>query len=375
MRYAIVLFLAIFLSIGVWYVRWYHAPHFPPPSSQTNSSTPTSADIAKTTIIAENLDTPWGLVFLPDGNILVTERPGRVRIIEKGVLSPTPVLSISTIKELGEGGLLGITLDPKFSDNHQVYLYYTYSSSGSTVYNKVVRMTYKDASLTDENVLVDDIPSSSNHDGGRIKFGPDGYLYVTTGDAENPSQAQNKSALNGKILRMTTDGKVPPGNPFGTFVYSYGHRNSQGLAWDSAGNLWATEHGRSSPLSGFDEINLVKSGLNYGWPVIQGDETKSGMETPSINSGPTTTWAPSGMAYLNGSLFFGGLKGQALYEAVLDGTKIKELKTHLQNQFGRIRDVVVGPDTMLYITTSNEDGRGTPTAGDDKVIRINPTKL
>lgn len=371
MRYAIVVILAIILGIGVWYVRFSHAP---PSPSASSSPQPTQPGADRVTVIAENLDTPWALAFLPNGSILLTERPGRVRLIENGHLSPTPVLELPNVKEIGEGGLLGLALDPKFSSNHFVYLYYTYGENGSLITNRVVRMIYENNTLSQEKVLVDAIPSSSNHDGGRIKFGPDGNLYVTTGDAQSPSQAQDKNTLNGKILRMTTEGKPAPGNPFGTLVYSYGHRNPEGLAWDTSGNLWETEHGRSVPLSGLDEINLIKPGQNYGWPVIQGDEKKPGMQSPILNSG-SNTWAPAGMAYLNGSLFFGGLRGQALYEAVLDGTTVKELKTHLSGEFGRIRDVVLGPDNLLYITTSNEDGRGTPQSGDDKIIKVNPQKL
>jgi glucose/arabinose dehydrogenase len=359
MRYLIVLVLAIFLGIGVWYVRFFHAPRYISLESSSSTPIPSPAPTGQFSIVAENLDTPWALAFLPGGDMLITERPGRVRIVTNGRLSSKPVWTVPQIKEFGEGGLLGITADPKFSDNHFVYLYYTYNASSTTVYNRVVKMTYENSVLSNEQVLVNAIPSSSNHNGGQIKFGPEGYLYVTTGDAESPSQAQDKNTLNGKILRMTTDGKPAPGNPFNTLIYSYGHRNPEGLAWDTAGNLWETEHGRSIPVSGLDELNIINSGQNYGWPIIQGNQT----------------WAPAGMVFLNGSLFFGGLKGQAVYEAVLDGTKVKEVTAHLQRKFGRIRDVEVGPDGFLYITTSNNDSRGTPQAGDDKILKINPNYL
>jgi glucose/arabinose dehydrogenase len=374
MRYLIVLVLAIFLGIGVWYVRFFHAPRYISLESSSSTPIPSPAPTGQFSIVAENLDTPWALAFLPGGDMLITERPGRVRIVTNGRLSSKPVWTVPQIKEFGEGGLLGITADPKFSDNHFVYLYYTYNASSTTVYNRVVKMTYENSVLSNEQVLVNAIPSSSNHNGGQIKFGPEGYLYVTTGDAESPSQAQDKNTLNGKILRMTTDGKPAPGNPFNTLIYSYGHRNPEGLAWDTAGNLWETEHGRSIPVSGLDELNIINSGQNYGWPIIQGNQTAPGMQRPILNSG-STTWAPAGMVFLNGSLFFGGLKGQAVYEAVLDGTKVKEVTAHLQRKFGRIRDVEVGPDGFLYITTSNNDSRGTPQAGDDKILKINPNYL
>jgi glucose/arabinose dehydrogenase len=235
-------------------------------------------------------------------------------------------------------------------------------------------MTYQNGQLTNEVIIIDKIPGSSNHNGGRIKFGPDNLLYITTGDAESPSQAQDTNALGGKILRVTDDGKVPQDNPFNNLIYTYGHRNPQGLAWDIDGRLWATEHGRSGILSGLDEINLIEKGKNYGWPIIQGNETKTGMETPKLNSGPYTTWAPAGATFIKNSLLFGGLRGSALYEAVINGTSIT-LKEHLKNEFGRIRDVVLGPDNLLYISTSNRDGRGIPGSLDDRIIKINPAKL
>ncbi|MCH7902636.1 PQQ-dependent sugar dehydrogenase, partial [archaeon] len=197
---------------------------------------------------------------------------------------------------------------------------------------------------------------------------PDGYLYITVGDAGKSDLAQNIDSLAGKILRLSDDGSIPLDNPFGNAVYSYGHRNPQGLAWDDKDQLWSTEHG---PF-GFDELNLIKKGKNYGWPIIKGDETKVGMESPIVHSGPNETWAPAGMAYLDGSLFFGGLRGESLYEAkILSQNKIS-LKSHFRLNFGRIREVVLGYDDYLYISTSNTDKRGNPNPNDDKIIRINP---
>lgn len=336
---------------------------------------PSGIETTQITVIAENLNTPWGIVFLPDKSILVTERPGKIRLIDaNGNLQSEPVASFNKVRNIGEGGLLGITLHSLFSTNNYVYLYYTYSGSEGNTLNRVVRMTYQNKQLTDEQIIVDKIPGSSNHNGGRIKFGPDGFIYITTGDAENPSQAQDTNALGGKILRVTDVGKPASGNPFNNLVYSYGHRNPQGLAWDSREQLWATEHGRSGIQSGLDELNLIEKGKNYGWPEIAGDETETGMETAKLHSGPSTTWAPAGAAFIKNSLFFGGLRGQTLYEAMRDGDKIT-LKEHFKGKFGRIRDVVLGPDNFLYITTSNRDGRGNPTASDDKIIKINPSEL
>ena len=205
-----------------------------------------------------------------------------------------------------------------------------------------------------------------------LAFGPDGYLYVTTGETGQSDLAQDTNSLAGKILRVASDGQIPADNPFSNAVYSYGHRNSQGLAWDDNGQLWATEHGRSGLQSGYDELNLITKGANYGWPAIQGDESSPGMVAPVANSGPDETWAPAGLAYWDHSLFFGGLRGSTLYEAkILPGNKL-ELIGHFRNQLGRIRAVVAGPDGFLYISTSNTDGRGQPKGGDDKILRVNP---
>jgi len=319
---------------------------------------------ARFSTVAENLEIPWALTFLPDNRILVTERPGRVKIVnQNGNLALAA--TISSVKHIGEGGLLGIALHPNFKENSFVYLYYTYSGSGNNTLNRVARYKLENNQLINEEIIVNEIPGASNHNGGRIKFGPDNMLYITTGDAQNPSQAQNRNSLAGKILRVTDEGSPAPGNPFGNLVYSFGHRNPQGLAWDR-NKLWATEHGPSTR----DEVNLIETGKNYGWPEIEGDEKKSGLENPVLNSG-SDTWAPSGAAFYQGSVFFGGLRGSALFEKTADN----KLEEHFKNEFGRIREVVLGPDNYLYITTSNRDGRGLVKPGDDKIIRIDPGQL
>lgn len=350
-------------------------PNPPPIKIDTQIAKP-STDTSTVTTIAEGFDTPWAIAFVPaspaggPNNLLVTERSGRVRVITDNKLQAEPVANLTKVKEIGEGGLLGIATHPHFSSNHFVYLYYTNSEGGDNTLNRVVRMTYDNSQLIKEQIIVDNIPVASNHNGGRIKFGPDGYLYITTGDAENPSQAQNTNVLGGKILRVTDEGQMAPGNPFDNLVYSYGHRNPQGIAWDADGRLWETEHGPS----GNDEINLIEIGRNYGWPEIQGSQTKSGMETPIRYSG-STTWAPAGSTFVNNSLFFGGLRGQTLYEAVIQDGQVIEFREHFKREFGRIREVILGPDNMLYITTSNKDGRGSPAESDDRVIKINPQGL
>lgn len=339
--------------------------------SDSDSIIPTISQTPLITVIAEKLDTPWAIGFLPSGDMLVTERKGTVRLVKDGVLQEMPVAVINS-KELAEGGLMGIALHPNFNSNHFVYVYYTYAADGAKNLNRVSRYVFDGSSFSDERIILDGIAASSRHDGGRLKFGPDKMLYLTVGDAEEPSRAQDTNSLSGKILRITDEGNPAPGNPFDNFVYTYGHRNPQGLAWDKNGQLWATEHGPSGAQTGNDEFNKIDVGGNYGWPEIKGKQTKDGMIAPIIESGFLNAWAPAGLAYLDGKFYFAGLRGSALYE-VDEGTT--NLITYLKNEFGRLREVVVGPDNMLYVTTSNLDGRGTPKTGDDKILRINPERL
>lgn len=327
-------------------------------------------NLPKLAVIAQNLEVPWALAFLPDNSVLVTERPGRVRLIDKdGKLKDVPIAVIEEVSTVAESGLHGIAIHPNFPQPSYIYLYYTYQAEKEQTLNRVARYQLKNNTLSDKKIIVDKIPGAPVHDGGRIKFGPDKLLYITTGDATNPSLSQDKNSLAGKILRVTADGNPAPGNPFGDLVYSYGHRNPQGITWDDQGRLWSTEHGQSAT----DELNIIEPGKNYGWPDIRGDQKQEGLISPIIHSG-LDTWAPAGAAFLNGSIFFAGLRGQALYEAKIDGKKAS-LKEHFKSEYGRIREVVVGPDNMLYITTSNRDGRGKPAFDDDKIIKINPKLL
>ena len=326
------------------------------------------SSLQDTEVVAQNLDIPWEIAFLQSGDLLVTERSGKLLKIG----SETKVIKeIEGVRHVGEGGLLGLTLHPNFSVNNFIYLYSTTQDSNG-ISNRVERYRFSNDTLSERKVILEKIKGSSNHDGGRIAFGPDGYLYITTGDAESPNLAQDKNSLNGKILRIKDDGSIPEDNPFGNAVYSLGHRNPQGLAWDKNGPLWETEHGPSGIQTGNDEVNIIIKGGNYGWPTIKGDQTKKGLISPIIQSGTKDTWAPSGMAYYDGSLFFSGLRGEALYEAkIRNGNKL-DLLTHFKQEFGRIRAVVLGPDGYLYLSTSNQDGRGRVREGDDKIIKINP---
>lgn len=382
---------AIFLLAVIGYafrrqlVRQFYRPTktFLERGATRGAEAPASSQIAPLTeIIAENLQIPWEVSLLPDGGpegkpavsygagLLVTERPGTLWRIGRD----KKIYTIEGVEHIGEGGLLGMALHPRFIENHLMYLYLTTRSGGGLV-NRVERYRWEGDRIAEKKIILEGIPGAEYHDGGRMAFGPDGYLYITTGDAGTPWAAQDAKSLAGKILRVRDDGSIPPNNPFGNAVYSYGHRNAQGIAWDQGGRLWATEHGRSGILSGLDELNLIEKGKNYGWPVIQGDEEKEGMMAPVAQSGPDETWAPAGIAFLDGSLFFGGLRGQALYEARVEEGKITSMKIHFMGQLGRIRAVVAGPDGFLYLATSNTDGRGEPREGDDKVVRVNPKLL
>lgn len=348
-------------------------PEGPPVGHLPMNGEKADDDVPRITVIAENLNIPWDFAFLPEGGMLVTERDGRLLSI--GADTEIHEIPIENVRRTGEGGLLGIVLHPQFERNKYLYLYFTTPGEDGETTNRIERYRFENNALSERKVIIDTIPGAIYHDGGRMEFGPDGMLYVTTGDATRENIAQDRDSLGGKILRLRDDGSIPGDNPFGTAVYSYGHRNPQGLAWDASGQLWETEHGRSGVLSGYDEVNLIERGKNYGWPEIEGDETRAGVESPKRHSGANDTWAPASAAILGSSLFFGGLRGEALYEAVLSGMRVTGLTEHFKGEFGRIRTVRVGPDGMLYVTTSNRDGRGTPETNDDKIIRINPAKL
>jgi glucose/arabinose dehydrogenase len=373
----IIILVAVLTVLLVGFIWWNfrgrvtEIPPAKPPASKGPEEQKKPEEQPLVTSLAGGLDIPWALDFLPDKSIVFTERPGRVRLIDsKGVLQPEPILTIAQVAHVGEGGLLGIVVHPNFRRNRFIYLYYTYRAAGGLA-NKVVRYEMTGGRLTEPKDMVTNIPGGSIHDGGRIKFGPDGFLYVTTGDSGESQLAQNRNSLAGKILRLTDEGAVPADNPFPSSpVYSFGHRNPQGLAWDDKGRLWATEHGQSAT----DEVNLIEPGKNYGWPAIRGNQTARGLQSPVIQSG-SDTWAPSGTSFLDGSLFFTGLRGQSLFELKIgDGTEI-ELLRHLRGDFGRLRDVVVGPDGFLYVLTNNRDGRGFPTTDDDQILKVNPKKL
>jgi glucose/arabinose dehydrogenase len=332
-------------------------------------------------VVAKNLEVPWSIVFASENRIFVTERPGRVRVIENGRLRQEPMAVISEVEHTGEGGLMGLVLDPKFSENRFVYVSYTYRGAGLA--NKVVRYREEAGKLVDPYVIIDKIPGARFHDGCRIRFGPDGKLYVTTGDAVDRPLAQDMKSLAGKVLRLNPDGTIPPDNPFpGSPVYSLGHRNPQGIDWHPiTGLIFSTEHGPSGfdGPGGGDEVNLVEVGKNYGWPVIHHRDAKEGMISPLLEFTPAI--APASGSFYRGNrirefknnFFFGALRGRHIHRVIMKAPDYRTVEFHealLDGVFGRIRDVVEGPDGALYFCTSNRDGRAGPHEDDDRLLRI-----
>ena len=307
--------------------------------------------------VATVLAVPWGIAFLPDGGALVTERDTArlLRISTSGQVSE--VAKVAEVRPDGEGGLMGVAVK-----DGRVFLYYTAERD-----NRVVSYAFDGERLGAAKVLVEGIPKGGIHNGGRLAFGPDGYLYVTTGETGDRPLAQDRGSLAGKILRMTAEGAPAPGNPFGTLVYSYGHRNVQGLAWDRDGRMYASEFGQNT----WDEVNLIKPGGNYGWPEVEGRGDDPRYVNPIV-TWPTSEASPSGMAYADGSLWVGALRGQRLWQIPLaaDGTA-GEPVARFEGRYGRLRAVTATPDgSALWVGTSNKDGRGSPRAGDDRVLSV-----
>ena len=319
---------------------------------------PPTTPKGETTILAQNLEVPWAMDFLPNGTMIFTERVGRVNLLlDNGTVSKVADISVSQVTE---SGLLGVAVDPNFTQNGYIYLYYTHDGG----VNRISRFVLNE-SLSNETVLLDNIPGGAIHNGGRLKFGPDGKLYATTGESGQLDLAQDINSTGGKILRLNPDGTVPSDNPFGNYVYSYGHRDPQGLTWSPSGILYASEHGSNTN----DEINIITKGGNYGWPIVEGNVNQSGYISP-LRVYTDFTLAPSGIVFHQDKLYVTGLRGSQLRILNLsaDGKSITG-ESILINNMGRIRDVVER-DGFLYISTSNRDGRGLPQSGDDKIIRI-----
>ncbi|MCU1432660.1 MAG: glucose sorbosone dehydrogenase [Actinotalea sp.] len=318
--------------------------------------------------VLTGLVSPWSLAFLPGGAVLVTLRdPGQVLLVTADgvapLIGPGADALATTTRHDGEGGLLGIAVEP--AADGRVFLYRT-TDSGNEVVR--ARLDAGAGTLGDLEPVLTGIPAAGNHDGGRIAFGPDGFLYVTTGDAGATDRSQDPGSLGGKILRITVDGDPAPGNPeAGSPVWTLGHRNVQGIGWDADGRMFASEFGQNT----FDELNLIEPGNNYGWPQVEGIAGAPGMTDPLV-TWSTDVASPSGLAVSDGGVHLASLRGQRLWTVGFDGEGFAEPAAALVEELGRLRDVVVGPDGALWVLTQNTDGRGAPRDGDDRLVRLLP---
>lgn len=318
-------------------------------------------------IVGRGLNVPWSLEIDKD-TFYVTERSGNLVAIKNGIVTRQPMSLSKQVRVIGEGGLLGFVLDPNFGTNKTAYLYHTYEDHGK-IYNRVISVKSIGSSWIEQKELLEGIPGGRTHNGGRIAIGPDKKLYVTTGETGVPSLAQDLNSLAGKILRMNIDGTVPADNPIrDSYIYSYGHRNPQGLAWDQDGQLYSSEHGPSGENGwrAHDEINKILPGKNYGWPLIIGNQKRNGMESPLFQSG-NSTWAPSGLAYHNGALYIACLRGAQIRKLDLNNKEEKIVLSGL----GRLRSITFD-ENSAYVLTNNRFEKG---RNDDWIIRMESTKL
>lgn len=315
--------------------------------------------------VTTGLDVPWGITELPNGRVLVGSRDtGRIYRLDVASGSRRVVgdvaASVSNVRAGGEAGLLGLAVSPRFTDDHRVYAYYSTRHD-----NRIAWMKLRGGHLGRPHVIVRGIPHGVHHDGGRLAFGPDGLLYAGTGETMVPSLSQDRLSLGGKVLRMTRSGRPAPGNPYGTLVYSYGHRNVEGLAFDPDGRLWASELGDHE----VDELNLIRPGHNYGWPATQGKTSNPAYTSPVAQWG-TDEDSPSGIAYADGAIWMAALHGERLWRIPLHGAKAGRPQAFLTGRFGRLRSVLaLGPHRLL-VTTSNRDGRAPVRRGDDRVLLL-----
>lgn len=321
--------------------------------------------------LTEGLKSPWGLAALPDGDLLVSSRDeGTITRVDGESGAKTVIGSVPGVAPAGEGGLLGLAVSPAYASDHLVYAYFTTESD-----NRIARMLYDEKKPPGQQLGAPDtvlrgIPKGTVHNGGRIAFGPDKMLYAGTGETGETGLAQDKDSLGGKILRMTPDGQPVHGNPSAdSVVYSYGHRNVQGLAWDAEKRLWAAEFGQNT----WDELNLVEPGKNYGWPEVEGKGGEPGFVDP-VAQWKTADASPSGIAVAEGSVWMAGLRGERLWRIPLAGAEPSaDPQPFLEERYGRLRTVLAAGGGELWLVTSETDGRGTPEAGDDRILRLEVT--
>ncbi len=351
------------------------------PPKVTESAGNTSVDY-KIEVFAENLTVPWSIAWTDNDRMLVNERTGKIRIIQNGKLQDAPLLEIKEVSVGSEEGLMGLAIDPNYAENKYIYISYAYGK-GDNLSIKVVRYKDNGNSVSDELILIDKLPGAKNHAGCRLRFGPDGKLYITTGDATDREIAQDLKNMGGKILRLNSDGSIPSDNPWpNSPVWSYGHRNPQGIDfYPGTSILWETEHGPSGfdGPGGGDEVNVIVKGSNYGWPVVSHDGHKDGMVDPVLVYTPAEAPA-SGMFYKSGvisqfknNFFFGCLRGRGIIRVIVDEkdpTKVVSQSKMTDVDYGRIREIAEGPDGAIYFSTSNKDGRGNPGQTDDRIMRI-----
>jgi glucose/arabinose dehydrogenase len=325
----------------------------------TGSGSSGAVKLTVASTVATGIEVPWGLAFLPDKSALVAERDsGKVkRVAGQDV---TDVGTVDDVNPSSEGGLLGLAVDPGYPGKPYIYAYY---SGGDD--NRIARITYQDGKLSDQQVILEGIPAAAIHNGGRLRFGPDGFLYAGTGDGSDRPNSQDDDSLGGKILRITTEGKAAPGNPDGRVWITKGHRNVQGLAFDGS-QLYAAEFGQNT----WDELNAITPGANYGWPAAEGISQLDGMTDP-IAQWHTADASPSGIAFAKGYVFMASLRGERLWAIpVAGGKRVGEPQAFFTKQYGRLRTVELAPDGSLWVTTSNTDGRGGTRDGDDRILRV-----
>ncbi|MBF2000248.1 MAG: PQQ-dependent sugar dehydrogenase [Synechococcales cyanobacterium M58_A2018_015] len=362
------------------------SPESSPAQPKTFAATPANAYRVET--VVEGLQVPWAIEALPDGSFLITERPGRLRQLRDGQLS-APIPGVPPVVDQGEGGLMDLALHPDFQQNQWIYLSHVVRGDQGDLRTRVSRFRFSESGLTEPQVIFAGVPGTAGatHFGSRLAFGPDGKLYITLGERGDPPRSQDLLDLNGKTLRLNDDGSIPADNPYvgrsdaRPEIFSYGHRNAQGIAFQpGTGLMFQTEHGPSGydGRRGGDEVNVVEAGRNYGWPEISYDQRAPGMLPPLLLYDEAI--APAGATFYTGTafpewqndFFFANLRGQTLVRVVLNGSQVVGQERLLERQYGRLRDVAQGLDGFLYITTSDNDGYGAGRAGGDRIIRLVP---